>query len=339
MCARNIHGGLTNPQLPLGELKLADIQKILPPEFVRQLKKIYLCGNYGDPVASSEVLEILDYLRATHPGIQLGIHTNGGARDSAWWTRLAQLVTYCRFGIDGLADTNHLYRQGVNWTKLMDNAQAFIAAGGRAEWDYLVFEHNQHQVSEANALADRMGFAQFQVKSTSRFFDGKRGTVLSEYSVHNSKGLPSHLIKPSTLPQYQNKALEQDYADVVQGFGSVEKYWDEAEIECRVGAEKSIYVSAEGLIFPCCWTANQLYSSSTQSRANAVWKLLETLPLQEQSLSAKTVSLKGIVEGDFFQSVLPETWNKKSVAEGKLQVCAKTCGKCVKPFESQFVSS
>ncbi|MNS76464.1 hypothetical protein D3C72_1100130 [compost metagenome] len=237
MCARNIHGGLVNPQLPLGELKLVDIQKMFPLDFVRQLKKIYLCGNYGDPVAASEVLEILEYFRSAHPDIQLGIHTNGGARDVSWWTRLAKLVTYCRFGIDGLSDTNHHYRQNVPWTRLMENVSAFIAGGGRAEWDFLVFEHNQHQVAEAQALSEKMGFQQFQVKSTSRFFDGKRGSVLGEYSVHNSKGLPSHVIKPSNLQQYQNKALEQDYVNVVQTFGSVEKYWDEAKIECRVDNE------------------------------------------------------------------------------------------------------
>ncbi|MNL48660.1 hypothetical protein D3C87_1715360 [compost metagenome] len=124
----------------------------------------------------------------------------------------------------------------------------------------------------------------------------------------------------------------------MQTFGSVEKYWDEAEIECRVDNEKSIYLSAEGLVFPCCWTANQLYSSTTQARANAVWDLLETLPQKEATLSARESSIRQIIDGEFFQKILPETWSKKSVATGKLQVCAKTCGKCVKPFESQFVS-
>ena len=32
MCDRNIKGGALNPNLRLHELKLADIQKILPPE-------------------------------------------------------------------------------------------------------------------------------------------------------------------------------------------------------------------------------------------------------------------------------------------------------------------
>ena len=32
------------------------------------------------------------------------------------------------FSVDGLRDTNHLYRQGVNWDNVERNMQAFINA-------------------------------------------------------------------------------------------------------------------------------------------------------------------------------------------------------------------
>ena len=35
MCIRNICGGAVNPKLPLTELSLADIQKILPIDFLK----------------------------------------------------------------------------------------------------------------------------------------------------------------------------------------------------------------------------------------------------------------------------------------------------------------
>ena len=37
MCARNVFGGTVNPSMPLSELTLADIKKILLPDFVAGL--------------------------------------------------------------------------------------------------------------------------------------------------------------------------------------------------------------------------------------------------------------------------------------------------------------
>ena len=75
----------------------------------------------------------------------LSMNTNAGARDEAWWTELAQI--YGRMGavifsVDGLRDTNHIYRQNVVWDNVERNMRAFINAGGRARWDFLIFEHN-----------------------------------------------------------------------------------------------------------------------------------------------------------------------------------------------------
>ncbi|MFS4459356.1 radical SAM protein [Bdellovibrio sp. HCB2-146] len=340
MCARNINGGRINPHLPLMDLSLDDVKKIFPVSFIKQLKKIYLCGNYGDPVAAQDTLEILRYFRESHPGLNLGLHTNGGLRSTDWWKQLASIVSYCRFGIDGLEDTNHLYRRNVQWSRLKQNVQAFVQAGGRAEWDYLLFAHNEHQVDTARALAQEWGFQDFQVKNTSRFFDKSTTQTRASFPVQNNEDQVIYELRPTSLPDYQNKALEKDYKEVVEHYGSVAEYWDRAEIQCRVAAEKSIYVSAEGLVFPCCWTAGQLYPSKSPATAenNEVLRLLENMPEKKQSLSALHHSAQEIIEGEFFQSLLPNSWALPSVKSGKLQVCAKTCGACVKPFESQFVS-
>ena len=73
----------------------------------------------------------------------------------------------------GWLHTNHLYRQGVNWANVERSMDAFIGAGGRARWDFLIFEHNQHQVDEAETLAKRKGFEKFMKKKTGRFVDAK----------------------------------------------------------------------------------------------------------------------------------------------------------------------
>ena len=44
----------------------------------------------------------------------------------------------------------------------------FRAAGGHAQWDFIVFRHNQHQVERAQQLSREWGFSKFQVKKTAR---------------------------------------------------------------------------------------------------------------------------------------------------------------------------
>lgn len=161
-----------NPILPMQELTMADIKTIFPKKFCSQLSFIYLCGNFGDAMVSNTTLPALEYFHKM--GVDhLCMHTNGSGRTPDWWRQLAKILNkpddLVIFAIDGLADTNHLYRRNTNWNRIMESVEAFIGAGGRAEWHYLVFEHNQHQVEEARALARRLGFVKFQAKATSRF--------------------------------------------------------------------------------------------------------------------------------------------------------------------------
>ena len=67
MCARNIYGGAQNPDMPLSELSLDDIKAILLPDCIGQLKRIYACGNYGDPIVARDCIEVFSYLREHGP--------------------------------------------------------------------------------------------------------------------------------------------------------------------------------------------------------------------------------------------------------------------------------
>ena len=70
------------------------------------------------------------------------MNTNAGAKKPEWWRELAKTIGqngHVIFSLDGLKDTTYLYRQNVNWDICMDPAEAFINAGGRARWDYLIF--------------------------------------------------------------------------------------------------------------------------------------------------------------------------------------------------------
>jgi sulfatase maturation enzyme AslB (radical SAM superfamily) len=154
-------------------LSLAQVQERFDPVFISQLDRMFMCGNYGDPAAAPECIDIFRYFRSHNDKIALEIHSNGGLRSKEWWAELGTVLNgpqdYCHFGIDGLEDTNHIYRVNTVWPKIIENAQSFIANGGKAIWVYLIFEHNEHQVERAQQLAQELGFAKFQPKVSRRF--------------------------------------------------------------------------------------------------------------------------------------------------------------------------
>ena len=366
MCARNLNGGEVSPLLHGAELTISDIEQIFPPEFIKQLDRLYMCGNYGDPAVAKDTLEAFAYFREHNAKINLSMHTNGSMKKPEWWAELAGVIGrkgYVIFGLDGLEDTNHLYRQGTVWSKIMENAQAFIAAGGRARWDYIVFAHNEHQVEEAQALATKMGFEKFNVKKSNRFFSNTRGQVKTEHQAGNRKGAATTLLAMPSDPKYHNMAIKDlealtknqksdpyqlitTVADLKDKVGSqkftvdpdskkpMEKYWDEVPIKCKVAEEKSIYVTAEGYLQPCCWTAGQMYVWYWRERGGQIWSAIDQAGLD--TLDLKKNSLKNVIEGQFIQDIIPSSWSKPSCAEGKLAVCAKTCGTKYDAFAEQF---
>lgn len=367
MCARNLNGGEVNPFLDNRELYLDDIKTIFPSSFVKQLKRIYMCGNYGDPAVARDTLEAFEYFRKENDQINLSMHTNGSMKKPEWWAKLAKAIGkkgYVVFGLDGLEDTNHLYRQGTVWSKIMENISAFIEAGGRARWDFIVFAHNEHQVEQAEQLSKDMGFEKFQYKKSARFFSNVRGTTKEEHQAQNRKNTTT-LLQAPTNPKYRNGVLDKlkevahvkntnvvtvdniistNNLEKLQGQQRfsldpenkkpMEKVWDEATIKCKVAEEKSIYVTAEGVLQPCCWTAGQMYIWYYKPQGAQIWNYINEAGID--TLNAKNRSVERIVGDRFFQDLIPNSWNKTSCAEGKNAICAKTCGAKFDAFSEQF---
>jgi len=164
-----------NPSLPQATIDLPELQRLLTPEYIAHLTQIKLCGSHGEPTMAQDLIPMLKWIRSINPDILFQMDTNASTRTPVWWAELAELFAspknknnYVAFNIDGLEDTNHIYRRRTVWKKIMENAQAFIDAGGTAIWGYLVFGHNEHQVIKARNLAKNMGFSFFQVKTSNR---------------------------------------------------------------------------------------------------------------------------------------------------------------------------
>jgi hypothetical protein len=109
---------------------------------------------------------------------------------------------------------------------------------------------------------------------------------------------------------------------------------DAAVITCKVAEEKSVYISAEGIVQPCCWTAGQMYVWYWKPLGGQIWQAINEVG--KDNLNAKFRSLENIIDGKYFQEVIPNSWNQSSCADGKLAVCAKTCGTKYDAFGDQF---
>jgi MoaA/NifB/PqqE/SkfB family radical SAM enzyme len=163
MCARETD--TTFNKSSKHHLRVENIQQHFSDRVIARLDKMFMCGNYGDPAAGYYTMDIYNYFRKVNPEITLGMNTNGGLQNTVWWHELGCIMNqpqdYVVFSIDGNEDTNSVYRVNVNWTRLKENIKAFVSAGGKAHWDMLIYEHNQHQVDECEQLAREMGFNWF----------------------------------------------------------------------------------------------------------------------------------------------------------------------------------
>jgi len=336
MCDRNQNGGALNPHINLDELTLEDCKKIFTSEFIKQLDTMYMCGNLGDPISAKDTIRIFEYFRNHNDKIWLSMNTNGGARDVGWWKELARVLkrpAAVIFSVDGLSDTNHLYRQGVVWDNVEQNMRAFIEAGGRARWDFLIFDHNQHQVEKAKSLAESWGVDKFVPKKTGRFVTAKVETKENHQAVNRRGKKTQELKKPKQ--QYQNSAVNKIPA-ILEKYGSMDKYYDEASIQCKVKNEGNLFITAEGLVLPCCWTAGRMYKWWHKNpKIEQIWQFIDEVG-GKNAINAKKHKLQAIFETKIFD-MIETSWKKSSCSSGKLKVCAIKCGTEFDPFGAQYV--
>lgn len=304
MCPRRINGGILNPLFELTEIDLEIFKKWFSVSFIRQLDKINLCGNLGDPIIASDCLEILQYVRDINPTMYLGMHTNGSARNSEWWIKLAKLDVKIVFGIDGLADTHKLYRIDTDYDKIIENATSFINAGGTADWTMLVFEHNEHQIEQCKALSSKLGFNKFTLKHTSRFQDKK-------FHVLDDSGRTTHILYATEKSKDMILKIEQSSKIARPCISCKAKQWNE------------LYVGATGTVSPCCWLDLSWTIPNHQHRVEYMDRI-KMLPSLRQG------SFEEIFDSGYF-NLIEDTWNNEPLKE-----CAKQCGTFNKLGE-QFV--
>ena len=176
------------------------------------------CGNYDEPTTNPDLIDIVKWImsyKGFNSYLKVNISTNGGTRNKEFWKELAEISSanispggtkrvQVNWGIDGLEDTNHIYRVNVKWDKLQENFRTFIKHGGRAIWQFIYFSHNEHQDEEARQRSIDEGFEGMKWRGTKG-----RGAVekvkqasTPKFELENEKPVTKIQCKALSRPNY-----------------------------------------------------------------------------------------------------------------------------------------
>ena len=146
-CPRTIYDG----SYLKTEMPLEMIEKII--SFDLDFKKIFLCGDHGDPIYHSKFHKVIDYLVSRPNQAPVIICTNGSNKTKEWWKKTAKMlrpIDNIIFGIDGLKHNNHLHRKNSNWNSidegiltLREHSQCKIT------WQWILFSFNENDLRSA----------------------------------------------------------------------------------------------------------------------------------------------------------------------------------------------
>ena len=308
------------PNMQTGELVLEDYKKIFDDKFYDtfDLIKINYCGNRSDPIASKDLHEIVEYAYCKNSKTNITIATNGGLKTTEWWSKFGKLMSDKKhnvvFGLDGLEDTHHIYRQRTNFNKVISNAKTFIQNGGKAEWQMLVYKHNQHQIDEAKQMAKDIGFKSFKEVYTPRFWS--KGGEKLEFKVGNE----DYLLEPSTIDKNQidNKKLAEHFS-----FKNKDRDKEAGYIECKALKINEFFLDYDGNVLPCCWLGNSL------NRRNEPW-LKDNLRYADNMMNWYNPKTMNAINNDLSDILLKSIWMKqlqKSWDIAPCKTCARFCSK------------
>lgn len=368
-CSRNISGGATIPGLALEDLSIHDIKNMVPGHIAPNIEYINFCGNLGDPGMAPDLLKILQYFKSHNTDIIQHVRTNGGMRGPKFWGEMGEFFAdhpshplyentdniFSKAGVvwsvDGLEDTNHIYRRGVKWEKVWANMQAYSKTGANAVWEFLVFDHNEHQIEEARSRCNDLGFI-FTLKNPFGFGEAegnvrpldlftKEGTY--DYSIYPAGYDQSRVVSEQTRNAVQTPDIIARYTDPVPELSAYSSELAKTStVKCRsiTADHNEIYISSTGHLLPCCFLGGTLGGNVAGSYAR--YQFLEKLDYHGNGMDLidlRKNSIEEIIYNEKFSGMFLNGWKAPTVEEGKLLFCVEMCGECApmkKLYQEKF---
>jgi hypothetical protein len=229
-------------------------------------------------------------------------------RNPEWWAKFALPGVSIGWALDGIDPATHaLYRQDTNWNRVIENARAFISAGGYAIWRWIPFDHNRDQEPAARLLAEGWGFREFE-----NIHEGR-----DQGPVFDRQGNFSHWLGPVQNWKLDSQAMVKDH---ITWFDSktVKPLKDTPVLNmtCQHKRQEELYIAADGTIYPCCFLG--FYPATMKHPGNE-----QLVPIVQEN-NALEYSLEHCIE--WFEAV-EASWSKASVNEGRLYACVNSCNR------------
>ena len=352
-CSRNFVDDLGNlnerPNLCLTEITI-DQYKDIFKDYLHKTKTINFCGNMGDPLFAKDILAITEYsfshVLRPEKGL-LKIYTNGGFRSKKWWAEYCNFLKdkkhEVNFAIDGLEDTHHFYRTNTRFHRVIENATAFIEAGGTAEWSFIRFGHNQHQEDDCRKLAKELGFKKFTAVNTQRFYGREKISYKwrdVDYSITRYKpeqkivkALPSKDLNRTT--KVWNKTpvnkISKDVVNISTETARAKFQKDVVKstkestgsIDCHVAMSNEVFIDCMGYGHPCCWIGSHEYHRINKIKKRVAGDDFNDFLLESREFEpAWEKSFLDTIKNDWYQHILPLSWDISPCT-----ICARQCGK------------
>ena len=219
--------------LKMEELTIDDIKTIAPLELVKDLRRVSLCGGYGDPLLAKDVIKIMEYFLHNNDRLEFYISTNGGMKKpTKWWHQLGKLLKgrecMVTFGIDGINQEQHSrYRIHTDIDVVFRNVEILQMYKVPCCWQYLIFNYNKDDLETARQMAKEKRFKKFLPITTTRTAIGEHGPPDTDYYFAQ---------QPDRESFNYRRGLDFNY------------------IDCFVKKDKEVHINASGVVVPCCYT-------------------------------------------------------------------------------------
>lgn len=345
ICPRFIIGTpVRTSNIKLWEVDIDMIKKWYPIELIKKIGSMNFCGNFGDPIVCKDLYEIVEYFHLNNKDISIDIRTNGGAKPESFWEKLGILSKKSNkklrvvFSVDGLEDTNDLYRRNVKWNILDRNIRTYTSNGGYGVQEFLIFNHNEHQIEEMVEQNKEWGLDFITFKQAYGFEDWSTNKT-RPFAVYDRNGNLEYTLKPSL--KYNNSNMEYDpdtshiksFIDIQDDKVTTEPLpidysnhigYESSEINCQASLAHNgnleVYVNSNGDVRPCCHTGVE---SDRNINSDTSVQLREILsPVEYFNLN--TNSFENIFK--LFDEKFVKNWDKKH-EKGRCIKCSIQCGR------------